>query len=551
LCVTDWKELPKVSNSSSSIFKNIDASSEDSDISSDSEFEDISDVSEIDDNKSSLSAEPSTRKTKNGKLSKPDEYYKLASFSEEHPQCETHKVRLVKENEAKIPNFVGGILPRCDKGNHEDYCMVMLTLFKPWRTGTELRLPNTTWGSSFATHVFSGRQNDIMDNFNLRYECNDARDDFASQRKLLSTSTENWPFELSNDMLDDIDENFDSMLFSDHCDFQDGDNWMNLATEDKSSRLQIERMMAADAMLQKNGMLNNEFDSPVNIESLPTVNNTAQSGYYWQNLLTKEKDRILEKRFSQAASAQALLQTRLNSTVNQVKLLDQSYFEHIFKATDPVDQTLIEDTILKYTLNEAQARAFRIISNHATLTNPQQLKMYLGGMAGTGKSQVIKALMYFFQTRNETFRFMCMAPTGSAASLIGGSTYHSVLGINPYREKNDQLASLSEVQAIIQHVDYIFMDEISMIDCVNLYNISKQMCIALNNEFDPFGGKNVIFAGDFAQLPPVSVGQALYSQKVNSVIHTTMSHVEQEAALGKAIWHQFTIAVILRENMRQ
>jgi hypothetical protein len=95
------------------------------------------------------------------------------------------------------------------------------------------------------------------------------------------------------------------------------------------------------------------------------------------------------------------------------------------------------------------------------------------------------------------------------------------------------------------------MDEISMIDCINFYNISKQMCIALNNEFNPFEGKNVIFAGDFAQLPPVSVGRALYSQTVSSVIHTTMSHVEQKAALGKAIWHQFTTAVILRENMRQ
>jgi hypothetical protein len=122
----------------------------------------------------------------------------------------------------------------------------------------------------------------------------------------------------------------------------------------------------------------------------------------------------------QAASARALSQARLDSTVDQVKLLDQSYFEHTFKATNPADQTLIEDTILKYTLNEAQARAFRIISNHATLTEPQQLKMYLGGMAGTGKSQVIKALMHFFQSCSETFRFMCMAPTGSAASLIGG-----------------------------------------------------------------------------------------------------------------------------------
>ena len=53
-------------------------------------------------------------------------------------------------------------------------------------------------------------------------------------------------------------------------------------------------------------------------------------------------------------------------------------------------------------------------------------------MAGTGKSQVIKALMELFKRREEEYRFQCMAPTGTAAALIGGSTYHSVLGISQY-----------------------------------------------------------------------------------------------------------------------
>ncbi|KAI0069438.1 hypothetical protein K474DRAFT_1584497, partial [Panus rudis PR-1116 ss-1] len=60
----------------------------------------------------------------------------------------------------------------------------------------------------------------------------------------------------------------------------------------------------------------------------------------------------------------------------------------------------------------------------------------------------------------------------------------------------------------------------------------------------------MIFAGDFAQLPPVT-GHPLFGDVVASVIHTTGSHKKQEAALGKAIWHQFTTVVILRQNMRQ
>jgi hypothetical protein len=51
-------------------------------------------------------------------------------------------------------------------------------------------------------------------------------------------------------------------------------------------------------------------------------------------------------------------------------------------------------------------------------------------------------------------------------------------------------------------VDYLFIDEISMIGCSLLYNISEALIEAKGNT-SPFGGINVIFAGDFAQLPPV------------------------------------------------
>ena len=57
--------------------------------------------------------------------------------------------------------------------------------------------------------------------------------------------------------------------------------------------------------------------------------------------------------------------------------------------------------IKQFTLNEKQERAFKIVAQHACLSQSDQLKMYLGGMGGTGKSQVIKALMHFFRERNE------------------------------------------------------------------------------------------------------------------------------------------------------
>ncbi|EIW51289.1 uncharacterized protein TRAVEDRAFT_82751, partial [Trametes versicolor FP-101664 SS1] len=63
-----------------------------------------------------------------------------------------------------------------------------------------------------------------------------------------------------------------------------------------------------------------------------------------------------------------------------------------FQAQDQEAQALIDTTAKEFSLNEAQERAFRIVANHALRSKPNHLKMYLGGMAGTGKSQVIKAL---------------------------------------------------------------------------------------------------------------------------------------------------------------
>ncbi|KII82908.1 hypothetical protein PLICRDRAFT_71588, partial [Plicaturopsis crispa FD-325 SS-3] len=64
----------------------------------------------------------------------------------------------------------------------------------------------------------------------------------------------------------------------------------------------------------------------------------------------------------------------------------------------------------------------------------------------------------------------------------------------------------------------------------------------------------MIFAGDFAQLPPVPRGpgsSSLYSAGVGTQHNSGNGIAEQEASIGKALWHQVTTVVILRENMRQ
>ncbi|KAJ7808829.1 hypothetical protein B0H13DRAFT_1668446 [Mycena leptocephala] len=70
-----------------------------------------------------------------------------------------------------IPNFLGGAVPRSDKGDRDYYCTTMLTLFKPWRAPEDLKDNLSTWDQAFVEHEFTDRQDDLIANFNIRYEC--------------------------------------------------------------------------------------------------------------------------------------------------------------------------------------------------------------------------------------------------------------------------------------------------------------------------------------------------------------------------------------------
>jgi ABC-type dipeptide/oligopeptide/nickel transport system ATPase component len=229
-----------------------------------------------------------------------------------------------------------------------------------------------------------------------------------------------------------------------------------------------------------------------------------------------------------------------------VEVVDKSFLDQTFQASSARDQKFIDDTVTEFNLNTEQERAFHIVANHATLKPSNKLRMYLGGMGGTGKSQVIKALMHFFDQHNEMHQFLVVAPAGSATALLNGSTYHSVLGINDNLDKSANAAkSLAQVRSKLDGVDYTFLDEVSMLSCQDMYKISSQMAKSLNVHDQAFGEMNMIFAGNFAQLPPAMGKASLYAGNVGTHTHNCMTVTDQESAVGKALWHQVTTVVIL------
>ena len=302
-------------------------------------------------------------------------------------------------------------------------------------------------------------------------------------------------------------------------------------------------------------------------EGHDTVDTQGRTMNMWKDLLALKRKAVIQEKMKDIPIKNDEETTdNQGFWENQVRYVDKTFLTRKFTPQDSEinNYELIEEVVRKFSLNTEQERAFRIIANHSLVgMAADPLRMYIGGMAGTGKSQVIKALIHFFEQRGKSYAFLILAPTGSAASLVSGSTYHSVLGFRGVNklddegnQKGDPLAKGMSAQDTIRNrikaVDYVFIDEISMVDCLALYNISAQMNLAMRIDDVAFAGKSMIFAGDFGQLPPLHTsGPALYNPMVSSVIHTTNSVSTQKKSIGKALWHQFTVVVLLKQNMRQ
>ena len=137
-----------------------------------------------------------------GNLAKNTAAKGMLRFTVDHPLFATHGLKCLPC--PLVPNFVGQTLPRRDQGDREFYCTTMLTLFKPWRVGTTLKTNDASWDEAFTAHKFTDRQEEIMKNFNIRYECLDQRDDFMSELKKGATAV---PGLINSDLVaDEMDQ---------------------------------------------------------------------------------------------------------------------------------------------------------------------------------------------------------------------------------------------------------------------------------------------------------------------------------------------------------
>ncbi|WP_018462208.1 ATP-dependent DNA helicase [Segatella paludivivens] len=149
------------------------------------------------------------------------------------------------------------------------------------------------------------------------------------------------------------------------------------------------------------------------------------------------------------------------------------------------------------------------MQNALQIINFTHRSLFLTGKAGTGKSTFLR---YIANTTKK--KHIILAPTGIAAINAGGTTLHSFFKLPFYpllpddvkfsiRNIRNTLKYNSEKIKLIQEVELIIIDEISMVRSDIIDFIDKVLRIYCRNMREPFGGKQMLFVGDIYQLEPV------------------------------------------------
>lgn len=131
--------------------------------------------------------------------------------------------------------------------------------------------------------------------------------------------------------------------------------------------------------------------------------------------------------------------------------------------------------------------------------------VFLTGEPGAGKTYVINQYIAWLYAAG--LSVAVTASTGIASTHIGGMTIHSWSGLgirdtlSPY--DLDKIATNEKVSRRVKRAHTLIIDEVSMLDGKLLDMIDKIMRSIRQTE-DAFGGLQVIFVGDFFQLPPVT-----------------------------------------------
>lgn len=213
---------------------------------------------------------------------------------------------------------------------------------------------------------------------------------------------------------------------------------------------------------------------------------------------------------------------------------------------------LQEDKYFKLmdTLNEEQ-RDIVMHVNSCIKNKLTPFYIFITGGAGTGKSQVIRAL---YQSLTRLYRstatddlspeILIVSFTGLAAHNVDGMTAHSAFHLSA--GKGERFAALkpdikNTLRCQLHKLKVLIIEEISMLSAIHLDQIASRIREIFEcPPEDQFGNITVICFGDFNQLPPIGAPYAFQAKNNHSTA----------ALAGNPQWKLFKI-FRLTQIMRQ
>lgn len=489
--------------------------------------------------------------------------------SADHPQYASHVSRL--RGIRYVPVLLGPSIPSPDKSKeeYERWCRAMLILFKPWRCATDLKPLGVSWSSAFNSTTFTDRALDIMKNMNVENECKDARETHRAQKRsgkinsnLMGGLDMSGPecdmstlgVSLNHDVF--LDEHVDDSIYD-----------PDVIDEDPAEPVPRAHENELIGEVERSGLYRLQNKDPV----------SDSNKVFGQATCVQEGDRAIlnmhsslmgrlhaNKRPSAASSGtQQEGNSRYSSrrrksvepalTIQQlekdVEIINVPWRSDV--STSPAEE--LENIIREWGLkdNPEQERAVRIVGEHFVYGREDQLLMYVGGIGGSGKSYVVKAIVELFKRCGASERLLLSAPTGCAAVLIGGYTIHALTFLPKSKHAPKQL----DLEAVWRLVKYLVIDEISIVDSLLLSQISHRISIGRASDEAclglPYGGVNVIFTGDMGQLRPVKA-KSLFSYELVKKLSPNVAQTTygQGALHGACLWRQINTVVELKMNWR-
>lgn len=497
-----------------------------------------------------------------------------------HPESQTHYLVIKTDPNAEfppnalVPRVIGCSIPRA---HADSYPLFMLSHFKPWSISKPL-LNGLSPQEAFEQFDFLPQHSRIMQNWEDLYECQDERD--AEQLRKQETAAK-----ASSALTKSL---FNSV----------SDQWIETAEDFPSQRVSMRQEAQAFFTLQQLHYAN-WFLPPFKSASSggtfdPSHTNnvliTPHILKLWSQSI-KRQDKALKQARRAAVevedvgdvdpivpSTEQFSNVQFNNDSSAPYTKNPPHTQTKSNLPPPETEDEIINRVAKqHKLNEMQTAAFKIAACHflevvhalrsldqsSQKPKSEPLRMFMTGPGGTGKTHVVKALQSLMQIYGFTNAIRYLAPTGTAASLVDGTTIHAGLGIkisptnqgkggrNPGEDNEDwtcviDVRKASEIRLDWLPVLFVLIDEVSMVSLKLLCELDHALRYAKEAHGEWFGGINIIFSGDFYQYSPVG-GSPLYTPVTKRM---TQSDDEIKNRLGRIAWKTVNTVIILEEQMR-